>query len=368
MLKVYHLLNDLFLNLLLSLHKIKLRMGHFITFNKNKKLIKSVRWDSNKNQEFIHFWKNNYGKIVKSKSHKYFESINGVFQKDYFPEDLFSNKLELKINNFEYAKVFSNKALLESLFSFNKDIVFPKTILLNANGLWYNGNRDIVKKALVQEVLYNKKDIIIKPILEGREGRGILFPNFIDGKDKNEEITLKEVLESKNIIIQEVVKQEDSYKKLHPSSLNTIRLTTYIAKDALHCMNLCLRIGTGKTKVDNLGRGGIVIGLSNDGYLNKFAYVLGNSKEKYSKHPDTNIVFENYKVPKTKEMIKIAKKLHASVINIGIISWDFAVNEKEEVVLIEANFLGSSIRYPQITHGKPAFGENTIYMLEKIKK
>ena len=67
-------------------------------------------------------------------------------------------------------------------------------------------------------------------------------------------------------------------------------------------------------------------------------------------------------------MIEIAKQLHGSTPHLGIISWDLMVDELGEVVLVEGNYFGQSIWFPQIVHGEAIFGENTKYMINLLKK
>lgn len=44
------------------------------------------------------------------------------------------------------------------------------------------------------------------------------------------------------------------------------------------------------------------------------------------------------------------------------------LNHRGEVVLIEANLTSQSVCFPQYTHGKSLFGDNTEKMLEYLKK
>lgn len=357
-------------NLIVKMHSFKMKAGEIYTLYTNRALYKDVRWTGQQQNEFDTYWKTNYGKKISSKGHKYFESVNGVFHKDYFPEFLYTTKLELKLNDYFYASLFNDKSLFEVIFARQTVAKFPKTILINNNGIFYNSERTIIDIPKAKELLYNCGEVVVKPILGGSEGRGILFPNYSDGKDKNNKIQIDELVnkQAKNFIIQQKIIPNETYNQIHPESLNTIRIMTYLAEGEIHHAPLCMRVGTGKTKVDNLGEGGLLIGVSDTGYLLKYSYKLGDSKERTDKHPDTGILFENYKLDGIPEIIVAAKELHGLTPRIGIISWDMAYSEENEVVLIEANFLAQSLRYPQITHEKPAFGKQTAYMIHLIRK
>ena len=66
-------------------------------------------------------------------------------------------------------------------------------------------------------------------------------------------------------------------------------------------------------------------------------------------------------------MIQIAYKCHGRTPHLKLISWDFTIDDKNRIVLIEVNLNGQSIWFPQMAHGKGAFGDNTKYMLNLLK-
>ena len=165
------------------------------------------------------------------------------------------------------------------------------------------------------------------------------------------------------------MKQHESIAKIYDSSINTFRTITYVVDGVVHCADLAMRLGSGGGKIDNIHAGGLVIGVENDGMLLKYAYKLGysDSKEKLDNHPDSGIVFENYKIYGTEKIIECAKELHGLTPHLGMISWDFMVSTDGNPVLIEANYWGQSVWFTQIVHGKPFFGDKTKLILSKIK-
>ena len=69
-----------------------------------------------------------------------------------------------------------------------------------------------------------------------------------------------------------------------------------------------------------------------------------------------------------KEIINIAYECHKLTPGLGMLSWDFAIDENENINLIEVNTFGQSIWFPQYINGESLFGENTKYMYSLIKK
>ena len=140
--------------------------------------------------------------------------------------------------------------------------------------------------------------------------------------------------------------------------------------NGVHIVPISLRIGGEGSEVDNVHAGGLSISVSDEGYLSKYAYRLGygNSFEKFHLHPNTNVKFEGYKLDFIPSMIEAAKKLHTVTSNVGIISWDFTVDNKGCIVVVEANLKGQGMWLPQMLSGKALFGENTAKMLNYINK
>lgn len=152
-------------------------------------------------------------------------------------------------------------------------------------------------------------------------------------------------------LIQEVVRQHDEMKALHPSSLNTLRLVTVksLKDGAVHLLPSILRIGTGDSIVDNTSRGGIAVGIDIErGTLKKYGFYKPEFGLKTTVHPDSNITFEGYKIPFFNEAKEMALKFH-SLINVHSVGWDVAITP-DGPVFIEGND-NWEINGPQICNG-----------------
>lgn len=369
--KIYNKFLSTLEALIVNMHVIKMFLAENYALFRKRKLYNQVRWNISQKKEFDEFWEINYGKKIKTNGHKLYESINGKFYKEYFPDFLFSTKLEPKLNNYIYAKIYSDKSLTELLYSKSLLIELPTTYLIKSGGVWYNNERAVIDDLKAKDIMFNMGKAIIKPTIGGNSGKGICFSDFKDGADLNNETSISELLKSSNtdLIIQEKMEQHSTFSTLYPYSINTIRIITYIAKGKTFHTSLSLRIGLGGNKVDNIHAGGICVGMTDNGKLFKEAYLLGYSdiKSKLEYHPDTKVKFHNYKIEGTLEIINAAKELHGYTPHIGIISWDFMISKKVKPILIEANYMGQSLWFPQIVNKQPIFKENTAYMINKIK-
>jgi len=169
----------------------------------------------------------------------------------------------------------------------------------------------------------------------------------------------------KDFIVQQHVQQHESLSRLHASSVNTIRVTTYILEGRVYATPLFLRVGRGNNQVDNIGAGGISIGISDDGLLDEVGF--SRKQDIYFQHPDSGVTFNGYHIPNVRKMIEVATKLHGRIPHTGIISWDVTLDSDGNIVVIEHN-----IKCPGITvmqyHGKSVFGENTPKMIALCRK
>lgn len=140
-------------------------------------------------------------------------------------------------------------------------------------------------------------------------------------------------------LMQETLQQHAALNTLCPSCINTIRLDTFIHDDGrVEVCSGILRLGTGGAAVDNGSSGGIFIGMDlASGRLRKHAYrLLEHGGERFTKHPDTHVVFAGYAIPHLAEARSLVERAAALTPDLRFTGWDVAV-EPEGVVLIEGN-------------------------------
>ncbi len=95
---------------------------------------------------------------------------------------------------------------------------------------------------------------IYKP-LTAHSGNGI---DIVEVKDKSEaEAWFDATLPDNPGVVEELIQQGDAMSVLHPSSINTCRLTTFTIGDEVTILGGGLRIGKGSAVVDNGGQGGM---------------------------------------------------------------------------------------------------------------
>lgn len=333
---------------------------------RKENLVDKIRLSELEEKEITEYFKINYGKKYSSKWHRLYQSYTGIYDKKYYPEILFSTKLEQKLNNRDIAKIIEDKSLVELLYKDIDDLYFPETLVLNCSGIWYDKNRNIITREKAISLLKNSGKKLWKKTVESSSGRSITITNIKDSFDSNTKLTLEELINKyeENFIIQECIENCEAISKLYNESLNTFRIITYIVEGKIYHVPLVLRLGRNGKKVDNIHAGGIFIGLSDDGILKDKAFT--EMQEIFESHPDSRVKFKNYKIPNVSKMIELAYKCHGRTPHMKIISWDFAIDKADRIMLIELNIIGQSIWFPQMANGISAFGDNTEYMLNLI--
>ena len=371
--RIYNKLIEFFMNFVVKLEKFKTKTFEKIAINKKKKIYKNVKWTTEQQKAFDEYWLKYYGKKIPNKWHKLYEYYNGVFNVEYMPEIIFSTRIEPTLNNYYQVKVYADKNINDVLFNNRIDGVrTPKTYLSNSFGQFYDGERKLISREHAIDILYSLGTAVIKPTIDSSSGRNVAIINMQNGINQKTGETVDRLIDKykTNFIVQEKIIPNAQLEKLYPKSINTVRIISYLLDDKIETCPVSLRIGGGGSEIDNIHAGGMSIAVSNEGLLAEKAYRLGygDKTETFDKHPDTEVQFKDYKLDFVERMIDTAKKLHIYTAGIGLISWDFTINDKDEIIVIEANYKGQSSWFPQMLSGKALFGENTQRILKRIKK
>lgn len=319
------------------------------------------------------YWKTYYGKRISTKWHLKYYAYSGKFDEKYVPEILYTTKIEPLFNPEQIAKTLQDKSLIEYIYAKaineNDNIVIPITRGGCVNGTYFDDKRDIcVKHEFIEKMNRLEGKYIIKPAVGGNSGRDVELLCLKNGIDSCSNKKLDDIIDAygANFIIQDCIVQNEKYAALHANSVNTIRLISYKKDGKIVVAPAIMRIGIGETYIDNTHAGGVYIGVEKNGRL------LERGIKQYCEpvfiHPDSRIIFKDYQLPYFERFFEAAKELHKCLPSIGIVNWDFAMNDKNQVVLIESNLICGSIWLIQNAWGKSVFEENTEYILQKIRK
>ncbi len=322
-----------------------------------KKRIKSCLDRENKmtNKQYkkiINFYKPYY-KVNKVFFDFYYQKT-GIYSEKFIPHDLYYTKIDPYFNNWNEAKYIDNKCYYEWQFP---NIKQPKTIFKRMNNIWYNAKGKIVHKDEVVKELNKCSEFFLKKAIESEGGAGVFYLKNIE----NFENTLKKV--STDLIIQEAIKQSKILNKLSSSSVNTIRIISLLDSNCVKIYSSVIRIGMNGSKTDNASKGGIICGIESNGKLKKYAFDLKGNK--YLCHPETKLKFDNIVIPNYNKILDKIKEIAPNLPHFRLVSWDIALDENDEPVLIEANLCYGGLDFHQLNNG-PLFGEDTEKILNEV--
>lgn len=202
-------------------------------------------------------------------------------------------------------------------------------------------DKSLNTKEQLKALFSHDMDVFAKPS-DGMMGKGVFRLQIKDAKPyvngvEHDIDDLINIVLSADYILQETVIQDERMSKLCSSSVNTIRLQTVMDKDGnVIPFGAMIRIGREGSSVDNWAKGGVIVGINDDGKLKDVGYLKPKYGTTTKKHPDNNIVFEGYEIPFYKEAVNKAIELHKMMYRSHSIGWDIAITQ-DGPLFIEGN-------------------------------
>lgn len=254
--------------------------------------------------------------------------------------------------------MFDNKTMYRIYYP---SILQPKTICYRQNKFWFDCNGDIIDEAHALKAIEEYDTSFIKKATDSMGGHGI----FCYEKCKNSIIEVKEYVNTfdSDVIVQCCLAQSAALSKLNDSSVNTIRVMSLLRKDgSLKICSSILRMGRAGSRVDNASSGGVTCGIDDNGKLKKIGF--SPDGKSYTHHPTSHVKFDGYEIPNFDKVKGLVKKLAYMTPMFRLVSWDIALNEENQPVLIEANLYVGELEFHQLNNG-PIFGDETNKILEE---
>jgi hypothetical protein len=267
---------------------------------------------------------------------------------DYVPNRL-SGKIAQYFNDGRLKHVLDNK-LYFYLFYSNLGIPTPKVLAFNHQHLFtaneephaINNLDDFTR--FVSNLFITNMDLdclFLKRTYASSSGRNI-FLLRAEQVVKSDPILagIYENVVGSEFIFQQKVRQHPELDRLNPSSLNTMRIDTFIDRFGnVEIISGFLKMSTNNSPVDNNISGGCGVGINlSTGRLKKDGYYKLRIKgvEILRRHPITGVIFENFQVPHVEEAIKLVKEAASLMPGLRLVGWDVGFSD-EGPVIIEGN-------------------------------
>lgn len=334
---------------------------------RRKKITESVILTSEQMKAIDDVFLPNYGEKIPYTWHRHYTAFTGQFDPRYFPELIYIPEFERFENLWpEYDKVFADKNVLP-IFAKHCGVLMPYSYLSCTKKLLKDGEDNVLSFSDALLLVKNLGEVFIKPTVDSDSGEGCFAARFVNGIDEisHKDIATLLLEQGDDYVVQEKIKCHRSISNIYPQSVNTFRIMTYRWKDDIKIAPISFRFGSGGSIVDNIHAGGYCISVNDDGVLHREAYT--EFAKRITEHPDTHVVFEGYRIAHFETMRQAAIKMHAQFPQLGLVQWDFTVNQDGKAVLIEANTRGTSIQLIERCLGRGPFGEHTEEILRWMR-
>jgi hypothetical protein len=276
--------------------------------------------------------------------HKVYAAASGRPSVDYLPEDLFYNVFENRLNPRHRKNTYRDKNYYDRLgWS-----CLPETVFRIINGRLFDPSYQMIALDTAMKLARatGLAEFVAKPARETGGGAGVQFLD-LEGLDS---FTAAHLKVNADWIVQRPIRQHGEMSRLHPSCVNTLRIITIRMAAAVTVVSAFVRIGTGNTRVDNLTAGkSIAVGIERDGRLGKNGY--DNDLRQCDVHPDHGYAFDQFIIPSFPAAQQTCIRLHQSIPELDLISWDVAISHDGAPIVLEFNIRRQDVNTSQVCSG-----------------
>ena len=181
---------------------------------------------------------------------------------------------------------------------------------------------------------------IFAKINHGDSGRGVERLRVADFDSPA--AMLAYIREKKMVVLEHPLLQHPDMARLHPESVNTMRIVTDNVNGNVTIAYIVVKMGTGGSVCDNSGQGGILARVDEStGCIRTPA--TDDYFHVYDKHPDTGIPLVGYQLPMVQEAIALAKDAAQVFPRMGHVGWDMAITPNGPAIIEGNNFPGTDL-------------------------
>ena len=172
---------------------------------------------------------------------------------------------------------------------------------------------------------------IYKPIGE-HSGHGI---ELVDSEKIDADQFFATKIKAGSFILEELIIQGKETSLMHPQSINSCRVVTFVVNGDVNIMGATWRVGAGDSIKDNAGSGGMYASINpSNGEVETDAISYNGTI--YEKHPDTGYRFKGFHLPEWDTALSLVKEMSLYLKGTTLVSWDIAYSNKGWV-MVEAN-------------------------------
>lgn len=176
------------------------------------------------------------------------------------------------------------------------------------------------------------QSVFVKPTRTGG-GYGIEKFSLNDVEDTAK--LWNDIVKKGECVIEAPILQHPHMAALHPQSINSLRIASFLNENEVTILFAVLRCGVGDSFVDNHSSGGIAMAIDiESGKV--CSQAASKSKTHIIRHPDTGVFLPGFQIPFWNECLELIKEVAKKAKGIRYVGWDIAIMP-DGICLIEAN-------------------------------
>lgn len=164
-------------------------------------------------------------------------------------------------------------------------------------------------------------------------------------------------------LVEETIRQHPEMERLHPGSINTLRVVTLLTNGEPYVMYALIRVGGKGQCIDNICSGGMYAPVDENGMVFHDAFCELEERF-YACHAESGVPFVGFQVPCFHEAVMLVKRAALVVPQVGYIGWDVAIGV-DGPLLIEGNVIPGYDMCQNYCHLKKR-GEGILPRFEKV--
>ena len=324
-------------------------------------------------EDITTFWRGILNSHIDLLNFDWFDMYNAV-EKDksrlkyYIPDSFFYAFIDEWLTHPKRSTAVDDKQLYKYLFDGVKS---PTVVARKVGDNFFDSDFNQIGIEEFINICTVEKEVVVKASISSYGGHAV---KFWDSTKETPEQLLAYISKppyfytqpyGTEYVVERVIKQHPVMASFNPSSINTIRVMTLIWEGKCIPLSSVLRMGVNGSRVDNCSSGGIVAGINqSDGSVKNVAYNANGYR--FETHPQTGN-FGGIVIPSWDKVLKVVEKLAWRFSGISqLISWDVAIDDDGEPVVIEMNISYGELDFHQYCNG-PIFGDLTPEILKKFK-
>lgn len=139
---------------------------------------------------------------------------------------------------------------------------------------------------------------------------------------------------SRQFLLEEFVVQHPDMALLNSTSVNTLRIVTFVREGTVHVLARVLKMGAGGD-IDNFSAGGMYTMLGSNGVALYAAFDRHDAM--HAVHPLSGTSIVGFRVPRFSEVIDLVSRAALELTDVPYVGWDVAITP-DGPLIIEANY------------------------------